>query len=152
MAPRSMNIKSYHNSARNLSTYAQKMNNSSLPQTNRSYYKLGNESGLSKRSIPFSQYSHFTSFTGKLDNESYTPSGTFYSPLTLRNKKLQSLTSRSGFWSNFNAIYSVTKSHLPTQSQVEEMDKISQSQLKNCKNLKEELKGAIYSAEKYNDV
>ena len=32
------------------------------------------------------------------------------------------------------------------------MDKISASQVKNCKNLKEELQGAIYTAEKYNDV
>lgn len=90
--------KTYNNSMRNMKKLnLKRIQNSSAQlgsQTNRSYNKLENQPN---------NLSQFTAFTQMYD-PNMTQSGTYYSPNTLRNKKIGNLTSRSGFWSNFNAI------------------------------------------------
>jgi hypothetical protein len=110
---------------------------------------------MSNVSVPFTQLSNFTqNFTRSNTQESgYNKQNTsFYKTGIFLNNKIGSLTARSGFWSNSSAIKTAVDSYMPTMSQFDNLEKLNLSTIKNTKNLKEEMKKAIYTAEKFDDV
>jgi hypothetical protein len=69
----------------------------------------------------------------------------------VKNKKIFALTSRAGFWTNQNAVFTATLSNLPSTTQIQKIAQIDQNLNTNSKKLKEELEGTIYNSERFND-
>lgn len=75
----------------------------------------------------------------------------FLSKSTIRNKKIYNLTSRTGFWTNQNAVLTATISNLPSKTQIQQIANMDHNHITNSKNLQEELQGTIYNQDKFND-
>ena len=122
-------------------------------QTNRSYTyfdKLSNISNVAQSQA--TQISQLQTTRKDAKSEMNIKSLTdFINNSSVRNRKILNLTSRTGFWSNQNAMFTATLSNLPTKPQLQKIAQIDRSLEQNSKKLKEELEGTIYNAERFND-